>query len=737
MRWALALIALWASPSGAQRVERVPEAAMDVVVLALDPIPLAGPLGPGAVPWAEDRRLDALDPFARAAWYLELTSPAGAQQWVYISAPAFALGPADHGVPLQGVLQRPLRDLEVRSNVPGVPVGDGLDGNLEFWPSNYVPLNAAGVEGAGDDVYDAGDLPVAPARGYGSMQVHVEGVPALSYNAWGSPGVPDLGIGPNAVPAQDGAVHTDWTFRGNAAEHLGRRLEVLVRPGPPPPGLSIEVTRPSPHEVAQQEDDGTAEVEVRGRLHAAFDRLEVRWGAGGWEVLDARPVGGLFAGAVRLPAGWAELQVRGLRAGEVVDEVTVGPLGVGEVFITAGQSNAANAGLPPQVPRDPRVSAAAVTGWQHAADPQPIANGAGGSPWPALGDALVAAWDVPVGFVSVAIGGTAVSQWRPGAPDALFERLVDASDRLGHRGFRAVLWHQGESDALGATASEDYARMLEEIVAASRRAAGWPAPWGVARAAFVPDLDPAFAAAVVAGQGIVIERDALVFEGPATDDLVGPEWRHDGIHFNGPGLAEHGERWAAAVLAALPCAGRPEACLPEPPDAGAPDAGGLDAGAPDSGEPDVGAPDVQVPDSGDPDVVARDEQAPDAEPPDVRGPDMRTPDVRGPDMEPPDVESSDGPVPDVESSDGPVPDVESPDVPFPDMAAPDVRLADVEPPDGASPDGPAPDAGRADTGPEATDEPAAGDGCQVGPGRTRWAFLWALVPVALRRRRRR
>ena len=88
----------------------------------------------------------------------------------------------------------------------------------------------------------------------------------------------------------------------------------------------------------QQEYDGTAEIEVRGRLYADFDRVEARWGDADWVVLDPRPIGGLFSGALRLPAGWAELHVRGVQAGHVMDEVTVGPVGVGEVFITAGQA---------------------------------------------------------------------------------------------------------------------------------------------------------------------------------------------------------------------------------------------------------------------------------------------------------------------------------------------------------------------------------------------------------------
>jgi len=48
--------------------------------------------------------------------------------------------------------------------------------------------------------------------------------------------------------------------------------------------------------------------------------------------------------------------------------------------------------------------------WRPAFDPMPTATGDGGSPWPAFGDLLVDALDVPVGVISVGWGGTAVQQ---------------------------------------------------------------------------------------------------------------------------------------------------------------------------------------------------------------------------------------------------------------------------------------------------------------------------------------
>ncbi len=227
---------------------------------------------------------------------------------------------------------------------------------------------------------------------------------------------------------------------------------------------------------------------------------------------------------------------------------SVDRFGVGDVYITAGQSNSANHGSSRLTPADDRVSAYDIVSgtWQFAADPQPVATGSGGTPWPALGDLLAVAGDIPIGFVSVGWGGTSVQQWLPGG--TLYPRLQDALDALGPEGLRAVLWHQGESDAAAGTSAALYAQRLEAIIAQSRIDAGWDVPWGVALASYRPGVggDPD----VIGGQLAVINGDPLVFQGASTDDMIVP-YRdgatYGGIHFNEAGLREHAARWQTAL----------------------------------------------------------------------------------------------------------------------------------------------------------------------------------------------
>ncbi|MEX2682814.1 MAG: sialate O-acetylesterase [Candidatus Sigynarchaeota archaeon] len=299
---------------------------------------------------------------------------------------------------------------------------------------------------------------------------------------------------------------------------------------------------------------------------------------------------GWFAGPVTLSSGgWYRFHFE-LRdaSGKLVCSTTVDHVGVGEVFITAGQSNAANSGTTRLAPKSDLVSARGLHGWQLAKDPQPVATNDGGSPWPAMADALVDALHVPIGLISVGVGGTAVATWLPDNDEARFQRpwssrllsglvgmlrldwnrwpwltklrpktenfsrLTWAFKVAGVRGARAVLWHQGESDSIARTPANIYAERLRTVIGGSRVAAGWDIPWLVARASYhvqapAPDME-----AVARGQRSVIDASKWIYEGPTTDDLLGDEWRApDLVHFNGAGLAEHGRRWARAILETL------------------------------------------------------------------------------------------------------------------------------------------------------------------------------------------
>jgi hypothetical protein len=285
-----------------------------------------------------------------------------------------------------------------------------------------------------------------------------------------------------------------------------------------------------------------------------------------------------FRAELRAPAGgWYRVQVRLVAGGTNATEAQVDHVGIGEVFVIAGQSNSANHGEEKQRAKNPLVVAFGNGHWQPAADPEPGASGKGGSFMPAFGDAMAEKFKVPVGLVAIGEGSTSVREWLPtgdalaAPPDTgrntiligsnswvstgeLFDRIATVEKLFGSNGFRAVLWHQGESDNHEPPDRQispaTYRQYLQRIIESSRAAAGWRVPWFVAQASYHPQ-DIGSPELRAAQKSLATEGIALA--GPNTDEL-GPEFRQNngkGIHFNARGLQRHGELWAQLVGAWL------------------------------------------------------------------------------------------------------------------------------------------------------------------------------------------
>lgn len=323
---------------------------------------------------------------------------------------------------------------------------------------------------------------------------------------------------------------------------------------------NLRVDQPAERAIFQRNDRHTAEIPIACTAAGTFDALEVRaldrrtqQSPLDWHPVSPDPKDGIFRCRLPLATGWYRIEFRASLAGAVVGTAVVERVGVGEVFVTCGQSNSANYGRPPQRPQDDRVSSCDFQSgsWRHADDPQRGAGGGGGSPWPILGDLLAERFDTPVGFICIGVGSTPVAFWTPSEKGYL--RIKKALEVAGSRGIRAILWHQGESDSLAATSADDYAEMLGQTIAQSRQDAGWSVPWGVALASFHPSAQATEERqfAVVNGQKKVIAQTPDVFLGPATDSFRKQGWLGDGVHFNAEGLAAHARGWADAVAPLL------------------------------------------------------------------------------------------------------------------------------------------------------------------------------------------
>jgi serine/threonine protein kinase len=331
-----------------------------------------------------------------------------------------------------------------------------------------------------------------------------------------------------------------------------------VSSGTPVADADLLVQSPRDYQVFQRYSRLRGQAVLQGRVKPYCTRLEARLSGQSlsgplpdkWQDVDLNSENRSFDTTIPLPAGgWYRLELRALRDQEVMASAVVEHVGVGEVFVAAGQSNATNCGEQRQKVQSGFVSTFDGSRWRIADDPQPGVHDktGGGSCWPAFGDALHGRYGVPIAIASTGHNGSSVSQWQKGGP--YYQWLSKRIEQLGPGGFRAVLWHQGETDVR--MSPEQYAQLLQSLIENSKKDAGWDFPWFVAQVSYLNPREPS-SPTTRAGQKKVWEAK-VALEGPDTDALTGDN-RDDGgkgIHFSGKGLRAHGRLWADKVASYL------------------------------------------------------------------------------------------------------------------------------------------------------------------------------------------
>lgn len=344
------------------------------------------------------------------------------------------------------------------------------------------------------------------------------------------------------------------------------------------PALLV-LSRPRPHEVVQRqgfdprhahehEPGGPArgfalvdiELDLSGAAQAIGDDavfeyraviMSAAFGGGpDWAAVSGKRREQNWSGTARVPAGgWYRLEVRARKGDQVLAAGHIEPFGVGEVFVIAGQSYAVGANDELTKVDDPQGRIAAYDAvnksWRVANDPQPN-SGDGGTIWPATGNLLLPLVRVPIGFVNVAVGGTATRQWLPG--EKLYVQLADAGQSVGR--LRAVLWQQGESDVIEHRSTDYYVQNMVTIRESLARQWGFDPPWLLAKSTLHPTVynDPE-------GEGRIRAAIDRLWTmpgfrpGPDTDILAGEHRGGLGTrrHFSGIGQRRAGLMWFAAL----------------------------------------------------------------------------------------------------------------------------------------------------------------------------------------------
>lgn len=337
------------------------------------------------------------------------------------------------------------------------------------------------------------------------------------------------------------------------------------------------VTAPIERAVYQRDLDGTANVTISGSYSIAVDKIEVHISPVNatqgkeipWTTLQTNPVGGVFSGAIRVTGGWYSIELRGSKNGVINGNPSrISKVGVGEVFIISGQSNAQGINYTSPVATDERVNYINYN--------NEISNSLGNLPpplftqlntsnitmglrghgtwcWGILGDLLATKLNVPVLFVNTAWEGTAIMNWNKSSRNEptvdVFSGLIPFAPQMPYAnvrlsmqhyvkqyGARAILWMQGESDNYPLNTSFDaYRSGLLDLISKLKSDVNVNIPWIISRSSRIANQNNVSVTSdnVIAAQNAVIASlPGTTYPGPETDNLFISRGG-DGTHFQG------------------------------------------------------------------------------------------------------------------------------------------------------------------------------------------------------------
>jgi hypothetical protein len=323
---------------------------------------------------------------------------------------------------------------------------------------------------------------------------------------------------------------------------------------------SILISSPRPFQVIQRGNDSRASIFVTGLRRGFKGPLEIRWGNGPWSTTYCAGDGSFKSHLAPRRTGQATLAVRGAWRHDV--HASAGRIGIGDIYVIAGQSNASGRGSSPSRYTHPVLKAALFGNdyrWKNLADPTDSASGqrdpiskdvyAAGSVWPLLATELMAAEGVPVAFVPCAREGTTIAMWQrdgtaPAWPSTLYGSMLRRVRAVGGR-VRAILFWQGEADARDHIAHAVYETLLlrfaSDVVAdcgarvVTAQIGDYGANWYDA-----PGVD-----AIRLAQQDAWTAGTAILPGPVLYDIDLASTAH---FTRGSDLMTAARRWAAAIL---------------------------------------------------------------------------------------------------------------------------------------------------------------------------------------------
>lgn len=304
-----------------------------------------------------------------------------------------------------------------------------------------------------------------------------------------------------------------------------------------------------------------------------------------WTTFAAtRPYGGLYKHSVQLPGGWYQIEIQAVYNSAQYAYASV-KVGVGEVYMIAGQSNAQGVTSTSYYSQSWYDGVVADTHTEdcsvdvpnfpsfNSLTPGYAVATQGPTDWAylSLGKKIVDQTGVPVAIFNGAKATTTVDNWQASAngqqtydayfdtvpicnrtsapyqPYTSFKNILNFYGSLF--GARGVLWHQGETDNQQSTTTSNYQNRLNDVISKSRTDFGQPSlGWYISRATYAPEMRPVRGNPPIWQDVIDAQNNVAASNryGPATDNLGIPRNGDPNaveVHFGGSQLYDLGIAW--------------------------------------------------------------------------------------------------------------------------------------------------------------------------------------------------
>lgn len=367
----------------------------------------------------------------------------------------------------------------------------------------------------------------------------------------------------------------------------------------------VRITYPETRAVFQRNLDRTTIIYVSGNFYQPVDSVQARLVVENpdqgfttnWQTVQRNPQGGIFQGPVRGTSGWYRLEVRAFAGRDVIGEDVVRKVGIGEVFIITGQSNAqgfqdlgavgaiddrvncvdydnftANSLADPPAPKFQQLSSSALIG----------PRGQSAWCWGILGDLIARQYNCPVLFINTAWAGTTIRNWtesadgkitknifRMGTPDENFPTGMPYGNLIiairyysSLLGLRAILWQQGETDNIPLNLGrQEYATLMQYLVNKTRSDTDRYPAWILARSSY--NQGKVSSSIIQAQSDVINVYNNNVLAGPFTDAIQNPR-PGDDVHFGGDGLRQLAQAWYNSMGPVFFTSSLPLLPLPQP-----------------------------------------------------------------------------------------------------------------------------------------------------------------------------